>query len=185
MILEGIAAETLRQYAPLNGEASQIETLAGAAFEFIDLYTGRKLEKKRRTENHPALSCILLRAWPVETLESVVIDGAEVSADDMTLDAELGVITLCQPQEGRTAEVTYTGGYTEDTLPGPILMACAMLVSGMLSAGRNGGQQITQQMLDGYQVTYQSRYAGGGELESLSPSAAILLKPYRSRQAMR
>ena len=185
MLFENVTAETLRQFAPLSGEASRIETLAGAAFEYIEQYTGRKLERARRIEQHPAQSCILLQAWPVQSVESVSIDGAAIDAGDIAVDAERGIITLNRLPAGQMAEVTYTGGYTSETLPGPILTACAMLVSGMLSAGQNGGQQITQQMLDGYQVTYQSRYAGGGELESLSPSAAILLKPYRSRQAMR
>ena len=185
MLFKHITAETLRDYAPLKGDDLQIEALIGTAFEYIEQYTGRKLQQERRVESHPAQSCILLGAWPVSELESVSIDGTALGSDAVTLDKERGIITLHQMPAGWVAEVAYTGGYTDETLPRPILTACAMMVSGMMSAGKNGGQQITQQMLDGYQVTYQSRYTGGGELESLSPSAAILLKPYRARQAMR
>ena len=60
-----------------------------------------------------------------------------------------------------------------------------MLISSISQAGKNAGQQITYQALDGYQVTYASKSAAGDALEMLSPVAAILLRPYRARQAVR
>lgn len=185
MAFESITAETLRAYAPLRGDDGQIGALIGTALEYIERYIGRKLESARRVESHLAQSVILLDAWPVTELEGVSLDGTALDAGDAALDAERGILTLRSQTTGKTAEVTYTGGFTAETMPKPILTACALMVSSMMSATQNGGQQIIQQSLDGYQVTYQSRYTGGGELETLSPAAAILLKPYRGRQAMR
>ena len=57
------------------------------------------------------------------------------------------------------------------------------IVAALKSAAENGGQQVTYQALDGYQVTYASRYTEGQDISMMSPAAAILIAPYKSVKA--
>lgn len=187
MGFDWIPAEDLRGYAQMGEDADdeKIGRYRDTAMDYIERYTGRKLERMERTERYPARRCVLLNAWPVESVAQVETGAGVIPEDEYELDAEKGILTMARAEDGGFVSVTYTGGYTESTLPGAILAACAMIVSGLISAGANGGQQITYQALDGYQVTYSSKYTNGESLEMLSPSAAILLRPFRGRQAMR
>ena len=187
MAFDWITAGDLRGYAQMGEDVSdeQIGQYKAAAMDYIERYTGRKLERMERTERHPARCSVLLDAWPVGSVARVETGVGDVPESEYELDAERGILNLARAESGGFVSVTYTGGYTANDMPGAILAACAMIVSGLISAGANGGQQITYQALDGYQVTYSSKYTNGESLEMLSPSAAILLRPFRSRQAMR
>lgn len=163
------------------------ETLAAmgqAALDFAEAYTGRKLAYDDYEETLTcACDTVLLSAYPVDRIESVTVDGEEINPQTCALDAKNGVLTL--PRRGSLCTVAYSGGYDDEDMPGPIVAACGMLALSLSAAGENGGQQMTFQALDGYQVTYASKSAAGDELAMLSPVAAVMLKPYCARQGMR
>ena len=167
----------------LDGLSDQeIETMGALALEYACAYTGRELEYGEYTQDAPmAGKTALLRAYPIREIKSARVDGADVDISAILVDAARGILT--RPHAGETCRAVYSGGY--ETLPAPIVCALAMLISSISQAGKNAGQQITYQALDGYQVTYASKSAAGDALEMLSPVAAILLRPYRARQAVR
>lgn len=169
----------------------------------IEAELGRGLWLEERTEIYPAAMRIPLRAWPVEAVSSIeplgrwdiTPDGAELLAGAM-LNEESGILTLpglkdtvqsrfwrtwreknVDEVDGPLLRITYTGGY--NPLPAPIVAACELIATALKTAADNGGQQITFQALDGYQVTYSSRYQEGNSLTMLSPAAAILIAPFR------
>jgi hypothetical protein len=179
-----IDADALREACGgLSGiDDDTLESVGAMALEYAEQYTGRKLEYGEYTENI-AMSCkmVLVRAWPVDEIKSVTVDGNTVNVDKLCIDAALGIITL--PISGDMCRIEYTGGFKE--LPQPVACACGMLAAAIVQAAENAGQQITYQILDGYAVTYASKSASGDALEMLSPVAAIMLKPYKARQTMR
>lgn len=159
-----------------------LEALCNMALEYAEAYTGRKLRKSHYEESYYVNgTTVLLSGYPVERIEQVCVDGKEIDLERIQVEAENGILTL--PVRAGMCDVTYDGGY--DVLPGPVICACGMLAMSIAQASANGGQQVTFQALDGYQVTYASKSASGETLEMLSPVAAVMLKPYRSRQGMR
>lgn len=161
-----------------------LEAMGASAMEYAEAFTGRRLVYGEYEET---LVCagdtVLLSAYPVDEIESVTVDGAEINPQTCALDAENGILTL--PRRGSVCAVVYSGGYDDADMPGPVVAACGMLALSLSQAAENGGQQMTFQALDGYQVTYASKNAAGDELAMLSPVAAVMLKPYCARQGMR
>lgn len=175
------------------------------AERMIEAYLGRSLYRAERTELYPALRKVTLRAWPVAEVAAVERAGTWVFpetdvTEGMLVDNERGVITFpalvgalsaaeraaWRPRndteaDGPMLRITYTAGF--EYLPDDIEAAIGLLASALKTAAENGGQQVTYEALDGYQVTYSSRYMDGNNLTMLSPAAAILIEPYR-RQAL-
>ena len=172
------------------------------ALALIETYLGRSLMKAERTERYPAAHRIALRAWPVDSVASVMTvgrwpaDTPEDLTEGIVLDAAKGLVSFpaltwplyvsdvtawrarsAAQVDGPFLEITYTAGY--DELPGPLQTAQELLAAALKTAADNGGQQITYQALDGYQVTYSSKYQTGDSLTMLSPAAAILIAPYK------
>lgn len=175
------------------------------AMALIESYLGRPLSLERRTERYPASYRVALRAWPVQAVKTVSRVGRWPAADvgtvltdeDYTLDEARGIMGFpslapalmraeasewrprgASEVDGPELIITYDAGYEE--LPGPIQAAAALIAAALKTADENGGQQITYQALDGYQVTYSSRYMDGNDLTMLSPAAVTLLAPYRA-----
>lgn len=174
-----------------------------AALSLIEAELGWGLMSCRRTEVYRADMRIPLKAWPVQEVHAITPlghwieepDGAELLAGSR-LDADAGILALpglkdAQYQKtwrqwreravtevtGPCLEITYTGGY--GLLPAALETAKELLIQALKSTAANNGQQITFEALDGYQVTYSSRYQDGTSLTMLSPAAAILIAPFR------
>ena len=118
-MFDSIDAEELGNYAQLGEEQSEdrVEALKDVALDYIERYTGRALEKKARTERYPARRKVLLKAWPVESVESVTADGVELAEDEYDLDGERGILTIKAERRADALTISYTGGFTEATLP--------------------------------------------------------------------
>lgn len=172
-----------------------LTALAAAGMEMIEKYLDRGLALMERTETYPLLPTAALHSWPVKSVSSVEKgDGSWPAGCDMEwrLDAQNGVLYMEEMvRRVYAAEVdvmplvivTYTAGF--EKLPSPICCALAQLCMGLQQTAMNAGQQITQQMIDGYQVTYSSRNTNGSALETLSPAACILLDGYANRKTYR
>ena len=178
---------------PESDEA--LMALAQAGMEMIEKYLDRGLALQERTETYPLLPTAALHSWPVKSVASVEKGaGTWPAGCDMEwrLDAQNGVlymdemvrhIYVAEIQVMPMVVVTYTAGF--GTMPSPICCALSQLCMAMQQAAMNAGQQITQQMIDGYQVTYSSRNASGSALEMLSPAACILLDGFANRKTYR
>ena len=124
-----LTAEELRAACggALNGLSDEeIENLGALALEYACAYTGRALEYGEYTEDAPmAGRTALLRAYPIKEIKSARVDGADVDVSAIKVDAARGILTL--PHAGEMVRAVYSGGY--ETLPAPIVCACAMLIS--------------------------------------------------------
>lgn len=176
------------------------------ALSMIESWLGRTLGLAERTERYPAAARVTLKGWPVTALTGLRPTGnwkgaapsAEALLQDAWVDGDRGIVTMpalanaveaqeraewrsrnASEADGPELEITYTAGYA--VLPDAIKAAEELLAAALRTADENGGQQITYQALDGYQVTYASKYTEGGGLSMLSPAAAILIEPYKAR----
>ena len=168
--LEQLTATDLEDSQSLMYEAL-IETASG----MIEKRLGRKLEMG----DHYAARfvhgrTVLLDAYPVERVDYVGLDGAEL--DGWTLDAESGILTLPQRVCGRI-EVEYRGGFTE--IPAAIKQACALMVLSLRRSMENDGQALMSERLGDYQMMY---YQQSGAAASISPVADALLLPWKNRR---
>ena len=193
-----ISEEQLRYYAPgLKASGEQYKAILNAGMEMIEDYLDRELILKERTEKYPLRAHVVLKSWPVNEI-------ADISASDdwpeddtgeirYSLDDDTGIVrmdltarrVLAMPNNGLRPyiSVTYTAGFSE--IPTTIICAAGQLAMAIEQSSLNAGQQIVQQMLDGYQVTYASRNTASNTLESLSPAACIMLAPYSRRADIR
>ena len=177
------------------------------ALRMIENEIGRPLALATRTERYAAREVISLKAWPVESVSVIEPVGrwietpdAEALEQEAVIRSETGEIAFAglsgnmylqrqadwQAQNTLDADgpellITYTAGYS--VLPDAITAAVELLAAALKSAAENGGQQVTYQALDGYQVTYASRYTEGQDISMMSPAAAILIAPYKSVKA--
>ena len=123
---------------------------------------------------------VLLRAYPVDSLVSVTLDG--VAVEDCGLCERSGVLVLpWNVPGGARLCVQYVGGYPLDAVPQPVKVACALIWLAISQATDNHGQQVVTERLDGYSVTYISPAQAVGGLDRLAPAAAALLAPYRGK----
>ncbi len=185
----------------INTETGMALDYAEAARGLIEAQLGRSLSLATRTEEYKADARIPLRAWPVESIASIEPIGRWIvkpTAEELNDGARVqdnGVLMipfLASPlraaawkqwrganedeTDGPYLRITYTAGYA--LLPPPIQTAISLIETALQTAAGNAGQQITYQALDGYQVTYSSKYQEGNDLTMLSPAAAILIAPY-------
>ena len=123
---------------------------------------------------------VLLRAFPVDSLVSVTLDGVEVEGCELCEGSGVLVLPRHAPA-GRRLRVQYIGGFPLEAIPTPIKVACALIWRAISYATDNNGQQLVTERLDGYSVTYISPSQAVGGLERLAPMAAALLAPYRGK----
>jgi len=97
-----------------------LEFIADGVQAALENYTGRALESKERTETVrltvDGTRQVPLKALPVTSLGVVTVDGeteddAEITGYGIRLPAAVA---------GATVEVTYTGGFTDATIPADI-----------------------------------------------------------------
>ena len=159
----------------------RLDGLVAAACAMAEEYLNRWIDKKEYTQVcSGGGGALVLKAYPVESVMEVAMDGAPVPG--VFLDADKGLLYRTggrqwPPLPGGYV-VKYTGGLT--TIPAPIKQAVAMLVAAMNNTVENKGQQVASERLSDYQVSY-ARPADAAGLEALSVAAAALLRPYRTR----
>lgn len=123
---------------------------------------------------------VLLRAFPVDSLISVTLDGVEVEGCEVYENS--GVLKLPMDMlRGERLRVRYVGGFAPSDVPQPVKVACALIWLAITQATDNNGQQVVTERLDGYSVTYISPAQAVAGLERLAPAAAALLAPYRGK----
>ena len=159
----------------------RLDGLVDAACAMVEGYVNRWLTKKQYTQVcSGGGGSLALKAYPVESVAAVTMDGVAVA--DTVLDANKGLLYRSggrqwPPMPGGYL-VTYTGGLSET--PAPIKQAAALLVAALDDAMQNRGQNVAAERLGDYSVTY-AKAADSVGLEALSAAAAALLRPYRDR----
>lgn len=123
---------------------------------------------------------VLLRAYPVDSLSSVTLDGVEVEGCEVYETSGVMVLPRDAPQ-GDVLRVQYVGGYAAAEMPTPIKVACALIARAVAQATDSNGQQVVSERLDGYSVTYVTPGQMISGLDRLAPLAAALLQPYRGK----
>ena len=123
---------------------------------------------------------VLLRAYPVDSLVSVTLDGVELEGCDVLKGSGILKLPRDAPQ-GEWLRVRYVGGFAPADVPHPVKVACALIWLAISQATDNHGQQVVTERLDGYSVTYISPAQAVNGLDRLAPAAAALLAPYRGK----
>ena len=176
--------------------AAEMRTLSGLSFatdaeataavlaaqQVAEGYVNRALVRDDQDETFvlDGRRMVLLRAYPVDSLVSVTLDGAEV--DGCELCELSGVLVLPRHSPGgERLRVQYIGGFLLDAVPMPVKVACALIWRAIAYATDNNGQQLVTERLDGYSVTYISPSQAVSGLDRLAPMAAALLSPYRGK----
>lgn len=175
MLLE---VDDLKYMIPDLAESDEdaLKVMLQAASDLIEMQLNRKLmlEERVQTRMHSG-QVVLLDAYPVKSVQSVKLNGAEVTG--WQADAERGIMYLPEPCRG-ILEITYSGGFTK--APAAIQQACALMVASMIRSAEAGGQAIMSERLGDYQMQF---YQSG--TEKLSPAAEALIAPYRGRGGVR
>jgi hypothetical protein len=158
-----------------------LDGLVSAACDMAEVYLNRWITKKEYTQVcDGGGSCLILKAYPVESVKEITLDAAVVPGG--VLDADKGMLypdgVTAWPYRPGGYRVTYTGGL--EPVPAPIKQAVALLVAALKNSIENKGQQVASERLSDYSVTY-ARAADAAGLEVISVTAAALLRPYRSR----
>ena len=149
-----------------------------AAQQVAEGYLNRALVRDEQDEAFDLCGrrMVLLRAFPVDSLVSVTLDGVEV--DGCELCELSGVLILPRHSPGgEKLRVQYIGGFPLDAVPMPVKVACALIWRAISQAIENNGQQVVSERLDGYSMTYVSPSQAVGGLDRLAPAAAALLSP--------
>ncbi|WP_053074270.1 head-tail connector protein [Chromobacterium sp. LK1] len=162
--------ENAKSWLNMPDSASDVmlTRLITAASEFIENWCGRRFAKQEYTERRDGHGndVMVLGAWPVSQVSSVVIDGQPASfVFDKTKVALLGGNRFTR---GRmNVLITYQAGY--DTTPPDIEQACIDLVALRFKERDRIGHQ--SKSMAGETVTF---YIG-----ELSPAARGVLTQYR------
>jgi hypothetical protein len=124
-----------------------------------------------------------LSRFPVVAVDTVEIDGTEISAANYEADPETGLLHyICGHWYGRRVEVTYNAGYDlPDDAPAPLARACVEFVKDQrLTQGRDPSiREITD---EGQTVSYFSSASVSGT-GALPQTVADLIAPFRKMTA--
>lgn len=174
-----------------DATATRALTLALAS---VETWLDRPLEKMERTEEDYAVTGIVrLRAWPVESVSSVVIgNGPPVDVSMLAIDKRVGHV--CMPTWSGWTTLVYVGGY--DPLPPDLEFAlwqvAAAYYPSMASAAgvETGGAVRRITTPDVGTIEYATAAAaGGGQADrllgaTLSPQIEALLTRYRAESVV-
>lgn len=127
MALTLVPYDQLQKLLELNGstlgEYPALEWIADHVQAALEAFLGRELEEKQRTAEVLLPSAptaqVPLAALPVSSVSQVLVDG---DAEDNYRRTTYG-IRLPAPRREVAVEVTYTGGFTDATLPAAIQRA--------------------------------------------------------------
>lgn len=153
-----------------------------AAQEVAEGYLNRVLVQSEQEEVFAleGRRVVLLRAYPVDSLISVTLDGVEIEGCEIYENSGVLALPMDAPR-GERLRVRYVGGYALADVPQAVKVACALIWLAISQATDNNGQQVVTERLDGYSVTYISPAQAVSGLERLAPAAAALLSPYRGK----
>lgn len=118
---------TVSDYRTLTGDTTSVDSVAENALltaqRLVEEYLRRELSEKERTETLPLYSCkVYPGVTPLASTISGTISGTAITPDiSITSQSFFGNI----PQEDGTVDVTYIGGFTEETLPRTLQLAIA------------------------------------------------------------
>lgn len=163
------------RFPDVDLEDSDLTNYLEAAESFVAQFTFRpSLEQSERTQifctqdNH-----IILDQTPIITISSLKIDSVAQDISNLSYDPETGFMQLPDTTADATEkwiEVTYTGGYTTETLPKDLETAIYDLAYYLIS---NRGFQDIKSMRIG-DMTIQRIIE-----EGLPPIISRILKKYR------
>lgn len=116
-----VDVDRIKQYIKLNGRETSLTDTE------LDLLTTFKInDLERRLGIHiqahdnvefidrfEYVDTLILEEYPVLSVEHIIIDEAELKADEYTISYDNGIIYLNQPYRGNV-KVEYTSGFTQD-----------------------------------------------------------------------
>lgn len=179
---------------PLPDDATATRALT-VALATVETWLDRELEQAERVqEHHGFVETVLLRAWPVDSVASIVQGAAPGDVVDLALthlDKRTGRLRM--PALYALVTVTYTGGFA--TMPADLEFAlwqiAAALYPGMKSAaGANSGAPIVRVSTpDVGTVEYRASSAAGQSADvilgaTLSPAIESALQRYRAESVI-
>lgn len=134
----------------------ELASLVAEFEEIAETYAGVAFTPREATAVvlGPAFS-VVLHHWPVRSITSVIVDGAEGDPASYLLYTERG--WLMNGPLGAASElvVTYSHGY--DAPPADLLRACAEYVRATAMADRSGqSRDVVMQSFDGGMTRYSS-----------------------------
>lgn len=172
-------------------DPSQDATLSAwieAASWVIETYTHRKFEKKNYVEwFESGLKSLAVKAYPVESIQYIKLNGVEIDTSKCIVDQENGIIHMKggfgerYGAEGYEVEVSYTGGFTE--YPKAAVQACLVLTDRFADSMEQQGQLVQSEKLGDYSITY-AKYSVGDDASGLSTfcaAAQILIRSLSGR----
>lgn len=172
-----------------DAEAACIAQLhIDAAQERLEAFCDRRFEEAAWTEYHdvtqPNTRFVYLRNPPVASVTSLQYDAQEgtpetVASGDYILEAETGKITLHDDESyfpvgdgggERCVKVVYTGGWTAQSMPAAIKLACLRLASYLADSPDADGK--ASEGADGVSAVYEPGW-------DIPRTIANLVRPYR------
>lgn len=179
---------------PPADDATALRALT-VALSTVETWLDRELDLAERVqEHHGFVETVLLHAWPVAAVTSIVQGAAPGDPVDLALvhtDKRTGRIRM--PALYALVTVTYTGGFA--TMPADLEFAlwqiAAALYPAMKSAaGAELGQAVSRiSTPDVGTVEFRSSSSGGGATDALlgatlSPSIEAALQRYRAESVV-
>lgn len=128
------------QYVPV------VERLVNEMSEEIEAKTGRVYRSRSISEMQDGRNShlLILRAWPVVSIESFSIGGTAVSASEYAMDADGGLLkmltgpVLWDPCLPGKVLVTYTAGYALSSIPARVQGLVLDMIKLRFDEWRNG-----------------------------------------------
>lgn len=188
---------TIAQYRTQTGDSTtasatvqeHLDTAEGLVEDFLrrDLASAERAETMKLWPGNQ----VFPKHTPVTSVPASasyeVYDSARVQyvdADLITTDVGRWPVDLddAYPHSLPQATITYTGGWTSDTLPTTIVRIVAKVAQRFVTAASIPDPGVAQASVGDVSVTY-SQAAGEAEtvLDSLFPLSTAMLKPYRWR----
>ena len=135
MSLELVSYEALKDLLGLESdnisEYPGLKILKDSVEAAIECEAGREFESLERTETWQIGRCYSRRVYlygiPIASVSSVTVGGTALTSDDYTITA--GGLRLEEDFNEVDVVVTYTGGYSQTTLPAKIERAALLQTS--------------------------------------------------------
>lgn len=193
-----MSAITIDQYRLQTGDSTTasalVQTRLDEAEALVEDYLRRELASEQRTEKvRWSRTC---RVYPKHTPITEVPATAAYSVEDEATIIDVGYSAVDQavgewpapiPDDYRHnapyALITYTGGWTADTMPKTLVRIVSQLAYRLGNQSAIGGPGVSSASVGDVSVSYSQKAIDGAThpVDALLPLSSVMLKPYRWR----